>query len=274
MLGSWQATFTNFPYIRPTWKENCDEERLLGVSLTGVMDHPVLNNVNDTMKKWLGDMKGVALREADKWADRLSINLSAAITCGKPSGTVSQLVNCSSGTSHARHSEFYIRRYRISATDPLFRMMKDQGVPFSPEVGQSPDTASTFVLDFPVASPKGSKTRHDINAIQQLEHWRVIKEFWTEHNPSVTIYVDQNEWLSTGSWCYKNFDTLCGVSFLPKDTGVYQLAPYEEITGAQYAVLEAAFPKVDYAQLSRYEMEDNTIGSKSYACVGDSCEMQ
>lgn len=273
MLGSWQATFTDFPYIRPNWKFNCDEERLLGVSLTGIMDHKVLNNVNDTMKKWLGDLKGTALREAEKWADRLQISLSAAITCIKPSGTVSQLVNSASGI-HARYARHYIRRYRISATDPLFRMLKDQGVPFSPEVGQAPNTASTFVLDFPIAAPKEGKTRHDMTAIKQLEHWLVVKEFWTEHNPSITVYVDQDEWLDTGAWCYKHFDDLCGVAFLPKDSGVYQLAPYQEIDEATFTSLDAAFPQIDYTQLSRYEQEDNTEGAKSYACVGDRCELQ
>jgi ribonucleoside-triphosphate reductase (thioredoxin) len=273
MLGSWQATFTKFPYLRPNWKTNCEEERLLGVSLTGLMDHPILNNVNDTMKKWLGELKGVAIRETDKWADRLGINMSAAVTCVKPSGTVSQLVNCSSGI-HARYAQHYIRRYRISATDPLFKMLKEQSVPYFPEVGQSPDTASTFVLEFPVAAPLKSKTRHDYTAIQQLEHWKVVKEFWTEHNPSITVYVNQGEWLQTGAWCYKHFDSLCGVSFLPKDNGVYQLAPYEEISKEQYLELENKFPKIDYNQLSKYEQEDNTQGSRVYACVGDKCELQ
>lgn len=272
MLGSWQATFTKFPYLRPEWKKNCEEERLLGVSLTGMMDHKVLNNVNDTMKKWLGDLKGVALREAEKWSDRLKINMSAAITCIKPSGTVSQLVNSASGI-HARYAKYYIRRYRISATDPLFQLLKDQGVPYSPEVGQEPNTANTFVLDFPISAPEGGKTRHDINAIQQLEHWLVVKEFWTEHNPSITIYVDQDEWLTTGAWCYKHFDSLCGVSFLPKDAGIYQLAPYQEIDEPTFKKLDAEFPKIDYAQLSKYEQEDHTTGAKTYACVGDKCEL-
>jgi ribonucleoside-triphosphate reductase len=273
MLGSWQATFTNFPFLRFQWKNNCEQERLLGVSMTGMMDHPVLNNVNDKMKKWLGELKGIAISEAEKWAKRLDINMSAAITCIKPSGTVSQLVNSASGI-HSRYAKHYIRRYRISATDPLFRMLRDQGVPYSPEVGQSPDTASTFVLDFPIAAPEGGKTRHDINSIQQLEHWLVVKEFWTEHNPSITVYVDQAEWLDTAAWCYKHFDDLCGVSFLPKDNGVYQLAPYEEITQEKFIELDLNFPKIDYSQLSKYEQEDNTSGAKSYACVGDRCELQ
>jgi ribonucleoside-diphosphate reductase alpha chain len=272
MFGAWQASFTEFPYLRPVWKQNCDEERLLGVSLTGIMDNPVLNNVNDRMKRWLGELKSLAIEETERWCERLNINMSAAVTCVKPSGTVSQLVNCSSGI-HPRYSDYYIRRYRISATDPLFRMLRDQQVPLNPEVGQETGTASTFVLDFPIASPKGSKTRHDFTALQQLEHWKTLKEFWTEHNPSITVYVGEDEWLDTGAWCYRNFDDLCGVSFLPRSQHVYQLAPYEEINKSRYDELHKAFPQIDYTQLSRYEQEDNTEGSKTYGCVGDKCEI-
>jgi adenosylcobalamin-dependent ribonucleoside-triphosphate reductase len=274
MFGAWQATFTEFPYLRPQWKVNCDEERLLGVSLTGVMDNPILNHVNDKMKRWLGDLKGVAISETEKWCKRLDINMSAAITCGKPSGTVSQLVNCSSGTSHARHSSHYIRRYRNSSNDPVFHLMRDAGVPWHPEVSEDdPNNPKTVVLEFPVAAPPQSLTRHDINALQQLEHWKTMKEFWCEHNPSVTVYVDFNEWFDVQAWCHRNFDDLCGVSFLPKDTGLYQLAPYEDITKSQYDELLAKFPKIDYSKLPEYEKEDNTQGSQSYACTGGSCEI-
>lgn len=272
MFGAWQSSFTNFPYLRPEWKANCEEERLLGVSLTGIMDHPILNNVNDKMKKWLGDLKSEAIKETERWSKRLDINMSAAITCVKPSGTVSQLVDSSSGI-HARYSKHYIRRYRISATDPLFRMLRDQGVPYHSEVGQEISTAATMVLDFPFASPSNAKTRHDVTAIEQLEHWKVYKYFWCEHNPSVTVYVGEDEWLKTLSWCYENFDDLCGVSFLPKSDHVYQLAPYEEINESKYNELLSKFPKIDYVKLGSYETEDNTEGSKSYACVGDRCEI-
>lgn len=272
MFGAWQASFTNFPYLAESWKKNCEEERLLGVSLTGIMDHPILNNVNDKMKKWLSDMKSEAIRETERWCRRLDINMSTAITCVKPSGTVSQLVDSSSGI-HARYSQHYIRRYRISATDPLFRMLKDQGVPYHAEVGQEINSAATMVLDFPFASPIGAKTRHDITALEQLEHWKVYKYFWCEHNPSVTVYVGEDEWLKTVSWCYENFDDLCGVSFLPRSEHVYQLAPYEEVTETKYNELLSKFPKIDYSKLGQYETEDNTEGSKSYACVGDKCEI-
>ena len=272
MFGAWQAAFTDFPYLRPEWEKNCEEERLLGVSLTGIMDNPVLNNVNDRMKRWLGELKSLAIEETERWCERLNMNMSAAVTCVKPSGTVSQLVNCSSGI-HARHSEHYIRRYRISATDPLFRMLRDQQVPLNPEVGQEKDTASTFVLDFPIAAPKGAKTRHNFTALQQLEHWRTVKEFWTEHNPSITVYVGEDEWLDTGAWCYRHFDDLCGVSFLPRSQHVYQLAPYQEITKDEFNALEKTFPVIDYSQLSRYEQDDNTEGSKTYGCIGDRCDI-
>ena len=272
MFGAWQASFTDFPYLRPEWKANCEEERLLGVSLTGIMDHPVLNNVNDKMKKWLSDMKGEAIRETERWCKRLNINMSAAITCVKPSGTVSQLVDSASGI-HTRYSQYYIRRYRISATDPLFRLLRDQGVPYHAEVGQEVTTAATMVLDFPFASPSGALTRHDITAIQQLEHWKVFKYFWCEHNPSVTVYVGEDEWLKTLSWCYENFDDLCGVSFLPKSDHIYQLPPYSEINKDEYDKLTSEFPKIDYTKLGTYETEDNTEGARSFACVGDKCDL-
>lgn len=272
MFGAWQAAFTKFPFLRPQWKKNCNEERLLGVSLTGIMDNPVLNNVNDRMKRWLLELKSVAIAETERWCKRLDINMSTAITCVKPSGTVSQLVDASSGI-HQRYSDYYIRRYRISATDPLFRMLKDQGVPYNPEVGEELSTARTMVLDFPFASPDGAKTRHHFTAMQQLEHWKVVKEFWCEHNPSVTVYVADDEWLDTAAWCYRNFDDLCGVSFLPKQNHIYQLAPYEQITKAEHDVLLKKFPEIDYEQLSKYEQEDNTEGAKTYGCVGDRCEL-
>jgi ribonucleoside-triphosphate reductase (thioredoxin) len=272
MFGCWQATQINFPYIRKEWKKNCHDERLLGVSLTGIMDNPVLNHVNDTAKKWLSELKHIAIREAAKWSKVLGTNMSVAITCVKPSGTVSQLVDSASGI-HTRYARYYIRRYRISATDPLFRMMRDQGVPFHPEVGQEPNTASTWVLEFPIAAPKGCKTRHDVSAVEQLEHWKMVKEFWCEHNPSITVYVRDEEWFEVGSWCFENFDDLVGISFLPKENHVYRLAPYEEITKEQYEALAKSFPTIDYSQLTKYEQEDNTEGARSFACVAGVCEI-
>lgn len=272
MFGCWQSTFTNFPYLRDDWKLNCEEERLLGVSLTGIMDNPVLNNVNDAAKRWLADLKGIAIREAEKWAKRLGTNISSAITCVKPSGTVSQLADCASGI-HPRFAPHYIRRYRISATDPLFKMLKDQGAVCHPEVGQDPATASTMVLEFPVKAPEGAKTAHDYTALEQLRHWQMVKHFWTEHNPSITVYVGDDEWLDVAAWVYRNFDNVCGVSFLPRQGHVYQLAPYEEITAAAYKQIIEGSPEIDFSQLSEYEAADNTVGAKEYACIGDKCEL-
>jgi hypothetical protein len=273
MFGAWQATFTKFPFLRDTWQRNCEEERLLGVSLTGIMDNPVLNHVNDKAKKWMSELKGVAIAETERWCKKLGINMSAAITCVKPSGTVSQLVNCASGI-HQRYASHYVRRYRISATDPLFRMLRDQGMPWHPEVGEDPQTASTMVLEFPIAAPVGAKTRHDFTAMQQLEHWKMVKEFWCEHNPSVTVYVADEEWPGVAAWVYENFDDVCGISFLPKSNHVYQLAPYEECSAAEFSRLQEAMPKLDYTKLSEYEEDDNTEGSKEFACVGDKCELK
>ncbi len=271
-FGAWQSTFTSFDFIHPEWQRNCEEERLLGVSLTGIMDHPVLNNVNDKMKRWLAELKLTAIEETRKWCERLGINMSTAITCGKPSGTISQLVDCASGI-HPRYDKYYIRRYRISSTDPLFSLLRDTGVPYQPEVGQELSTASTMVFEFPYASPQGAKTRHDISAIEQLEHWLVFKSFWCEHNQSITVYVNEDEWVEVGAWVYKHFDDICGVSFLPKSDHVYQLAPYEEINYNTYRKLLASFPSIDYSRLSQYELDDNTEGAKTYACVGDKCEI-
>jgi ribonucleoside-triphosphate reductase (thioredoxin) len=273
MLGCWQATYVNFPMLRQTWHENCAEERLLGVSLTGMMDHPVLNHVNDKAKKWLAEMKHVAIQEARRWSKILGINMPTAITCVKPSGTVSLVVDSASGI-HPRYSQYYIRRVRISATDPLFKMLRDQGVPAYPEVGQTPETADTWVLEFPTASPMGAKTRHDYSALMQLEHWLMVKEFWCEHNPSITVYVREDEWLDVGAWLYKNFDSVSGVSFLPKDDDhVYELAPIEEISQARYEQLISEFPRIDYSKLSEYEVEDATTGSREFACTAGGCEI-
>jgi len=272
MFGCWQSTLTNFPLVRQQWTDNAKEERLLGVSLTGIMDSPVLNNVSDRMKRWLGDLKGTAINECEKWCKKLDINMSAAITTVKPSGTCGSLVDSASGI-HPRHSQYYIRRYRISATDPLFKMMAAQGVPFNPETGQDIASASTMVLDFPTAAPKGAKTRHDFTAMQQLEHWKAVKDFWCEHNASVTISVAEDEWVDTAAWVYNNFDDVCGLSFLPKFNHIYALAPYQDITKEEYKDLSSKFPKIDYTELSKFEVEDNTEGAKTYGCIGDKCDL-
>lgn len=295
-LGAMQSAMTHFPYLRPEWKKNCEEERLLGVSLTGQMDNPALM----TAEK-LAILKQFAIKTAKKAAKALGINMSAAITTGKPSGTVSQLVDCASG-AHPRYAPYYIRRYRISANDPLFRMMVAQGVKFTPENGQgpeslevhredlrklgyteeqiaelvgewSPDMVNTWVVSFPIKSPEGAITREQVSAIDQLEWYLKIQKNWCEHNQSITVYVRDDEWMKVGNWVYDHFDDIVGVSFLPYDGGNYQQAPYEEITKEQYEKMLAEFPTIDYSQLSQYELDDNTTGAQALACTAGGCEI-
>lgn len=266
-IGVIQSMFTHFPYLSPEWKKNCEEERLLGVSLTGQMDAVELLTP-DILKA----LKKKAIKVAEHASKKMGINMPAAITCVKPSGTVSQLVDSSSGL-HTRYSQYYIRRYRISATDPLLRLLADQGVPMTPEVGQEAATANTWVVEFPVKSPDNCITRNDMTAIQQLEHYKKLQQYWCEHNASATIYVKDSEWFEVGNWVYQNWDFINGVSFLPHDGGIYQLAPYEEITKDKYDKLVKKFPKIDYTQLSVYELEDQTQGASALACVSGVCEI-
>lgn len=266
-IGAIQSTFTDFPYLRKVWQDNCNDERLLGVSLSGQMDNPDI-----LTPEVLKTLKQKAIKVAKRASEKLGINLAAAITCGKPEGTTSQLVWSGSG-AHVWYSNYFIRRYRISSTDPLFKMMKDQGFKFNPENGQTKENASTYVIAFPCKAPDTAKVRQDVTAIDQLEWYKRIQTNWCEHNQSVTIYVKDDEWFGVGNWVYKNWDITVGVSFLPYDGGKYEQAPYEEITKEQYEKLLVKFPKLDYSQLSKYEQDDNTEGAKTFACVGDKCEL-
>ena len=274
VIGTCQATFTKFNYISKKWVDNCEEERLLGVSLTGLRDHPILGHVNDEAKKWLADLKHVTIQTNRKIATRLGINRATAITCTKPSGTVSLLVDSAPG-AHVRQTKtgYYIRRVRISATDPLFKMLGEQGISFQCEVGQSPESCNTYVLEFPCKAPVSMKDREKESAVEQLEYWKMLRTFWCEHNPSITVSVKEDEWIETASWVYKHFDDICGVSFLPSSDHVYQLAPYEDITKEQYEKLVKEMPIISFDRLSEYELEDATLGSKEYACQGGSCEL-
>jgi ribonucleoside-diphosphate reductase alpha chain len=266
-IGVIQSTFTDFKFLNNNWKQNCEEERLLGVSLTGQMD-----NIELVTKDVLKALKIKAIKVAKHASMKMNINIPSAITCIKPSGTVSQLVDSSSGL-HTRYSDYYIRRYRISTNDPLFQMLKDQKVPVYPEVGQDEQTATTWVLEFPIKSPKGSITRNKMTALEQLEHYKLLQNYWCEHSASATIYVNDNEWFEVGNWVYQNWDYINGVSFLPYDGGKYKLAPYEEITKEKYEKLVDKFPKIDYSQLTKYELEDQTEGAKALACVAGVCEI-
>jgi ribonucleoside-diphosphate reductase alpha chain len=270
ILGTVQSTYTNFPYLRKIWATNTEEERLLGVSLTGIMDNPLLTNKNQGLAATLEALKQIAIDTNKVWAEMLGIPQSAAITCVKPSGTVSQLVDSASGI-HARHSEYYIRTVRGDNKDPLTQFMKDQGIPSEPDV-MKPD--STTVFSFPVKSPDKAVTRNSMTALEQLETWLVYQRHWCEHKPSVTISVRDSEWLEVGAFVYRYFDEMSGVSFLPHSDHSYQQAPYQECTKEQYEAAWAIMPySIDWSLLSNYEVEDNTSGMQTLACSGDVCEI-
>jgi len=267
LLGTYQSTLTNFPYLSKEWKKNCEEERLLGVSMTGQWDCSALRNP-ETMRK----LREVAIQTNKKYSRRFGVNESTAITCVKPSGNGSQLFDSASGC-HPRYAKYYIRRVRIENHNPLFRMLKDAGVPYHPEVGQPRDSASTYVVEFPIKAPKGAMTRHDIGALDQLAYWKMLKENYTEHNPSTTIQVADDEWINVGNWVYKNWDIVGGIAFLPKSDHVYKLAPYEEISKERYEQMVEHFPEIDFSKIVLYEYDDETTGSKELACVAGTCEV-
>ena len=267
ILGTYQATLTNFKYLSKEWKENCENEALLGVSITGQWDCNLVRNAEILRK-----IKEKIIITNKIFSKKFGINQATCSTCVKPSGTVSQTVNCSSGM-HQRFSKYYIRRVRISSTDSLFKMLKDQGVPYHPEVGQTEDNATTFVLEFPVKSPKNSVFKDDLTALEQLEYWKTVKINFTEHNPSITIYVDDSEWIQVANWLNENWDIIGGLSFLPKLNHSYKLAPYQEITEDEYDSMIKRFNKIDYSQIILYEKNDETKVIQELACSGNNCEL-
>jgi len=268
ILGTLQSKLTNFPYLRKVWKNNTEEERLLGVSLTGIMDSPLTNGKEMGLRERLDIFKKVAVDTNKKYADLLGIPQSTAITCVKPSGTVSQLCDSASGI-HARHSQYYIRTVRGDNKDPLTQFMIDQGVPSEPEINK-PNEVTVF--SFPVKSPEGSVTRDQMSAIEQLEMWRIYQEHWCEHKPSITVTVREGEWLEVGAFVFKYFVDMSGVSFLPHSDHVYQQAPYQECSEKDYNAMITKMPtKIDWSALK--EETDTTAGSQSLACSGDSCEL-
>jgi hypothetical protein len=266
-LGTYQATLTNFPYLSQEWKNNCQEERLLGVSITGQWDCPIVRT-----PAMLTTLKERSIEINKEYAERFGINQSSCITCVKPSGTVSKAFDTASGM-HPRHAQYYIQRIRISATDALFKMLKDQGIPYYPEVGQTMDTANTFVLEFPVKAPEGCVLRNDITALQQLEHWKMVKENYTEHNPSVTISVGEDEWIDVAHWVYKNWEIIGGLSFLPRSNHVYKLAPYEEIDEQRYNELLKQVEHIDFSKIVTYEIHDETELKRELACFAGACDI-
>lgn len=267
ILGTFQSTLTDYKYLRKKWKENAEEERLLGVSLTGITDNGMLAKATPELEQLLKELKDGAIETNREWSERLNINPSAAITTVKPSGTVSQLVDSASGI-HPRHNNHYIRTVRADVKDPLALFLQAQGVPNEPDQFNK----SNLVFSFPIKAPVGSITRNDVGAIQQLEHYLVFQQNWCEHNPSITVYVKNDEWLEVGAWVYKNLDKLGGVSFLPHSDHVYPQAPYQDITEAQYHQFAQEFPAIDWAAFNTFERDDSTVNMHELACTNGSCE--
>ena len=265
ILGTIQSTLTNFQFLSSEWKKNTEDERLLGVSLTGIMDAKITSNPDPKM---LEELRDVARKTNEEYAEKFGIPPSASITCVKPSGTVSQLVDSASGI-HARHNDFYIRRIRMDKKDPIYNYLKEMGVAVEDEVFR-PD--STAVFSFPMKAPKNAILRNDMTAIEQLENWLIYQRHWCEHKPSVTISVKDDDWPEVGAWVWKHFDEISGVSFLPHSNHSYQQAPYEDCTEEQYKELLAKTPsRIDWADF--LEVEDNTTGQQTLACTAGHCEI-
>lgn len=272
ILGTIQSSLTNFKYLRKVWKDNCNEERLLGVSLTGQFGHKTLNGSEsiDELKFWLDSMREKAIDTNNVYANRMGINVSTAITTAKPSGTVSQLTESSSGM-HPWHNEFYIRTVRADNKDPLTEFMKEVGIPNEPDVTKPNHTT---VFSFPQAAPEGAVTRKDISAIEHLEVWKAYKVHWTEHNPSITVSVKEHEWIEVANWVYENWEVIGGISFLPYTEHTYKQAPYQDCTEADYWLKKAEMPEeIDWSMLSAYEFEDTTTGSQTLSCSAGNCEV-
>jgi len=272
ILGTFQASLTNIKRLRPKWVSNTEEEALLGVSLTGIMDNSFMNGTTDRgdLPKFLTDLKKKSVETNKNWSGKLGISQATATTAIKPSGTVSQLVDSASGI-HTRHNDYYFRRVRADSKDPIAQLMEDQGIPCEADVMKP---SSVKVFTFPMKAPKGAVLRNDRSAIEQLELWLTYQRYYCEHKPSVTISVKEHEWMEVGAWVYKYFDEVSGVSFLPHSDHTYQQAPYEDCTKEQYHELAKSMPKlVDWDLISKYELEDTTIGNKELACTGSVCEL-
>ena len=267
IVGTYQATLLDFGYLNKTWRDNCEAEQLLGVSLTGYYDNELVRQ-----DEALQALRKEAVDVNKKYAKRFGVNQSTAVTCVKPHGNSGQLLGVGSGM-HPWYSKYYIRRVRISVNDPLLQFAKDQGVPVQPEVGYSTATASTMVMEFPVKAPTGAIVSKDVSALDMLHEWKRLKLNFTEHNPSVTIYVGDDEWIKVLNFVYENWDIVGGLSFLPRNDHVYQLAPYEEIEKDEYEKRSKALGKLDFSKLVMYESQDETTGAKELACSGGACEV-
>ena len=268
-LGTWQSTLTKFRYLNSEWRTNCEEERLLGVSLTGIMDNSLLNNLSSELPNLLNVLKKETIKTNNEWSKKLNINPSSSITCVKPSGTVSQLVDSASGI-HARHSSYYIRTVRSDVSDPIAKYMIEEGVPVEPDI-TNPSNVSVF--SFPIKSPSRSIMRNQLTAIEQLKLWIVYAKYWCEHKPSCTISVKEEEWPEVGAFIYDNFDDISGISFLPYSDHVYKQAPYQECSEKEYRDLSKRMPTLNWSKLTDYETIDLTTSSQELACTGNSCEI-
>jgi ribonucleoside-diphosphate reductase alpha chain len=268
IFGTMQACLTDFKYIRREWKDNCQEERLLGVDITGQMDCPLLRPGAEGREELLRKLRSIAAKTNAEFAERFGIGRAAADTCVKPSGDSAVLFGCSSGI-HARFSDYYIRRVRERADSPVANMLRDAGVPWI----TAPEDQSLVCFEFPCASPAGAITKDQQTALEQLDNWMCWKRNWAEHSVSATVYIEPHEWLEAGNWVYNNFDEISGISFLPRNSGTYTGTPYEEIDEVEYNKRLSSFPTVDWAKLSRYEKTDHTESSQTYACTGGACEL-
>ena len=271
ILGTFQSTLTNFKYLSREWQRNCEEERLLGVSLTGIMDNALTNGSKDNIKKILNELRDIAVKTNKEYAEKLGIQRAAAITCVKPSGTVSQLVDSASGI-HARHNPYYIRTVRADNKDPLCKMMKAEGFPNEPDVSKPEHTT---VISFPQKSPEGATCRNEMTAWKQLSLWHTYAKEWCEHKPSVTVSVKEDEWVNTAAWVYENFDDISGISFLPFSDHTYRQAPYQDCTEEEYNKLVKEMPKdVNWSSLADFETQDYTSASQEFACTSEKgCEV-
>ena len=269
IMGTFQSLLTDFRYVREGWRKNQIEERLLGVSLTGIMDHEVLCDTNATSVSWLKQMKAYAIAVNKEWSENLGINQSVAVTTVKPSGTVSQLVDAASGI-HPRYSEYYIRTVRGDKKDPLALLMRSQGFPVEDCVSK-PESVDIF--SFPVHAPDHAVFRNERTAIEQLEHYLMFQTHWTEHNVSITVYVKDHEWMGVGDWVYRNFDKIAGVSFLPHSDHSYRQAPYTECTQVEYGDLLARMPEFDWVALANFEKDDTSVSVRELACSAGICEI-
>lgn len=270
LIGLLQSTLTNFKFISSEWKKNCEEERLIGVSLTGIKDHEILRTISDETAFYARELKNESLKSAEEFSKIMKVNMPAQVTVIKPSGTTSQLVNSSSGI-HPRFSKYYIRRVTVSKMDPIYQFLKSSGCPFYED--DNSEMSPNALVEFPVKAPDSAESKDEKGAIEQLEHWKIFKTEYCEGNPSATIFVSDSEWIDVVQWVYKNWEHIIGLSFFPKDDNIYPNAPFKEISEEEYEERLKLFPKINWNELEKFENSDNTKGQREFACAGGKCEL-